>query len=85
MALGLVFDFLLLKGFVCYILYGLNAFIFVSCLFLELKYPQLVHLLSSREVIVCDIAQSLIIITCILQINNNNFKNKTAASAAVFV
>lgn len=65
MALGLVFDFLLLKGFVCYILYGLNAFIFVSCLFLELKYPQLVHLLSSREVIVCDIAQSLIIITCI--------------------
>ncbi|MBO5487663.1 MAG: response regulator, partial [Eubacterium sp.] len=65
MVLGMIFSWLILTGKTCFIMYVLNAFIVVGCMFLEMQYPDIVHQLESRGAVFGDAIQSIIIVTCI--------------------
>lgn len=62
--LGLTFSWLILRGKVCYIMYALNVAAMCSCLLYEVYHPERIQTLSDGAM-AFDIAQSMIVISCI--------------------
>ncbi len=66
--LGLIFSWLILQGRSCYIMYVINAIVMAGSVFVEQHYPHLVTPITNRDNIAFDIAQSLVIVSCVIGI-----------------
>lgn len=65
LVLGLIFSWLILKAPLCYIMYAVNVVAVALCVYLELKNPEMVVQMGSREAVSMDLLQSMICVTCI--------------------
>lgn len=63
--LGLIFTWLTLEGKRCAFMYIINMMAAVSCMLLEMWYPELVMPIESRNTAYIDMIQSMVIVTCI--------------------
>ncbi len=66
--LGMIFSWLILEGWNCVFIYILNAIVITACFYVEMRYPQTVTALKSREAVYGDIIQSVLIVTCVFGI-----------------
>lgn len=63
--LGLIFSWLILQGKLCVIIYILNVLAAISCMLIEMWYPEAVTPLATRNAAYIDMIQSMVVVTCI--------------------
>ncbi len=63
---SLVVFWLILKTPYCYIMYGIDALILIGCFIIELKYPDMIQPIATKEAVAFDMIQCMIAVSALL-------------------